>query len=247
METQPEQDDEWELPGEDVLKELSPLQEIRQRGLFQRIACQRAAYFADVEAIQHGVEDDEIEMDDPGTRSAGGKAAGQPEERSPPSGFADLSTWCCDAYLPAHARSVQLPEAPSRLNSIADQPTMVLSLLSPQQSPIADMPTQPNLSALSASAPDKLCAPGKASSTIWRRLWNALLRLGRRLLRAWSTCSPRGKRSLNARLPIARSHELFMQRLREQGQRNISSRVASIPRGGTSSHQIRLPADRLCR
>jgi hypothetical protein len=247
MGTQPEQDDEWELPGEDVLKELSPLQEIRQRGLFQRIACQRAAYFADVEAIQHGIEDDEIEMDDPGTRSAGDKAAGQPEDRSPPSGFADLSTWCCDAYLPARARSVKLPDAPPRLISIADQPTVALSLLSPRQSHIADMPTQPNLSTLSASVPDKLRTPGKASATLWRRLWNALLRLCGRLLRAWPACSPQKMCSPNRRLPGARSHELLMQRLREHGQQGISSRVASIPPGGTSSHQVRLPADRLFR
>ena len=240
MGKQPELDDEdWDLPDAEALKELSPLPRTGQHGLFQRIVRQREVYFADIEAARDGDEDEDA-MDGADSVQDADGMGGQREERLPPSGFADLSTWCCDAFLPARARPAPLEERSSRLISLADQPTMALSLLTSSQVHIADLPTLPNLPAMSAPVSSGALSSG-------RKLWSVLLLFCWRLLRAWFSGARHAMRARRARPSASKGHELLMQRLREREQRGASARALSTLSGEQHSHQVRLPADRLFR
>lgn len=243
MARQPEQDDEdWDLPSNEVLKELSPLQEIRRSSLFQRIVRQRAVYFADVEDGQNDGEDED--GSDGTNNSPDNKDDGQGEDRLLSSGFADLSTWCCDAFPPARSNPASPEKWPPRLVSIADQPTVVLSLLDPSQIYIADMPTQPDLSARGAFSTSSGFSSRSVISFVGGKLWGALSHFCRRLLRAWPGRTRRTRRVRKKRSSGSMGHELLMERLRERQERGVSA-LLPIPPGERHPRQVRLPADRL--
>lgn len=241
MGRQPEQDNEdWRVPDDSVLKELSPLQETHQRSLFQRIARQRAVYFADVEYEPDSGEDEDSAVGINGSpKSTSEKDGGQREDCLPPSAFADLSTWCCDAFLPAHPNSMSPEERFTRLAAIVDQPTMILSLLAPLPVHIADLPTGPDLRVVSAPASSKDLSCRSAFSFAAGKLWSVLVRFCQRLLHVCRIRRPRKKR-----LPVSKGHELLLERLRERQQKGISAVMPTRP-GQRRPRQIRLPADRL--
>lgn len=243
---QPEEDDDWELPGDDVLRELSPLLATRKHGLFQRIERQRAAYFADVEDGQD--DDEDVEGQDAGEGAESRRGAGNPDGKGYGMGgtrlsslaFADLSTWCCDAFLGARSGLGPLAERSTWQISLVDRPTMILSRLASPSVPVADMPTVPILPAISAGA-------ARSGLLLWPggKAWTILARFCRRLLRVWFRCVRRMARLRQARRPALNGHELLMERLRERNQRGVSPGVLHTPPGERRTRQFRLPADSL--
>lgn len=148
------EDEDWDVLGDDALREVSPVLDASQRGLFRRISSKRAAYFADIrEERDSGVDGQEGGVCQ-GRADDFVDQMGAPGERQRPrsqgqqaSGFADLSTWCCDAFAPtcasAHAR--QPAQAEFQLDSIAEQPTLIMPALAPETRHLADLPTEPLL------------------------------------------------------------------------------------------------------
>jgi hypothetical protein len=165
-------DDEWGLLGDDECEELSPLLDTYKRSLFRRINGQRAAYFADVEAGQDSnagrsnVSGNESKRDGDGGRTEESKEGGKGVDCSPSSGFADLSTWYCDAFQPASPHSASLAEHHAQLLFIDEQPTLALARLVVHP---ADIPTEPILSVVSAHA------AGRKKRSLLNRLWLSLL------------------------------------------------------------------------
>src|SRR5258707_4923937 len=154
---QPEKgDNERNPPGDEAMEGVSPLLDIHKRSLFRWIEGQRAALFADIEA---GMDSHAGRNSADGSESKGnmGNNSFTPSKRSnrggdgsPSSGFADLSTWCCDAYPHIRSNSLPLEAHRARLLAIADQPTLVLPRLVTAPFHVADLPTEPNLPAVSA-------------------------------------------------------------------------------------------------
>jgi hypothetical protein len=246
MERRPEHDDDdWDLPGEDMWAELSPLPEARQYGLFQRIDRQRAAYFADVEADQDGDEDDESVNGGAGKSGVADKDAGQGGDHLPSSGFADLSTWCCDAFLPVRSNPMPSEKRPTRLVAIPDQPTVALSLKASPAIDIADLPTAPALSAVSASNASKDLSTGNVFVSSGRKMRGALIQFYQCFLRAWLRFVRRALQLRKARRPALKGHELLMERMRERDQRGAHPATLLTPPGRRRARQVRLPADRL--
>jgi hypothetical protein len=246
MERRPEHDDdEWDVPGEDVWAEMSPLLETRQHGLFQRIDRQRAAYFADVEIDQDGDEDEENANGSVDKGGVANKNAGQGEGRLLSSGFADLSTWCCDALLPARSNLTSSEKRPMRLVAIADQPTVALSLKISPSTDIADLPTAPDLPAVSAPNVSSDPSAGKAFFSSRRKMREALIQFYQRFLRACLRFLRRALQLCKARRPALKGHELLMERMRARDQRGVPPATLLPPPGRRSARQIRLPADRL--
>jgi len=116
------------------------------------------------------------------TQSKGNNRGG---DGSPSSGFADLSTWCCDAYPHIRSNSLPLEAHRARLLAIADQPTLVLPRLVTAPFHIADLPTEPDLPAVSAGVAGSglsIAPAGAKKRGVLARLWQSLLRATRRLL-----------------------------------------------------------------
>ncbi|HEY0753676.1 MAG TPA: hypothetical protein VGD98_06920 [Ktedonobacteraceae bacterium] len=188
-----EDDDDWDLLDSETLRELSPLLNTCKHGLFQRIDRQRAAYFADIGEGQASSEDEErSDYQMGGCEKGSADGAG-----SAPSGFADLSTWCYDVFMPA--RSAQMPQAErqARLVSIADQPTHIMLPLGPRPIHPADLPTEPLLSAAGASA----------RSTQAKRPQDAPRGFCRRFLRTCLRCLYRVTHSRMKRVAVSKEHE----------------------------------------
>lgn len=238
-------DDDRLLVDNDLPTAWSPPLDMRESSLFLRLDRQRAAYFADV---AHDLDSDE----DVASRDGDEDSACLPL-----SGFADLSTWCCDACLPLPPPPVlleeQLEKQPARLLSLPDQPTVVLEL------PIhlADMQTIPILPAISAREVCKVCevcevcevahnlsADGLRPSTLGK--------IREKLARFWrfflSVCFRRIKRVVQVRKvqqPTLTGHELLMERLHERSQRGASCGTPPALSAEQRARQFRQPLDRL--
>ena len=231
-------DDHFNLPGDDVLAQLSQQRPVRQRGLLQRIELQRATYFADVEESTDGEDGSE------GEESTNGEDGGQGGKQVPPSGFADLSTWYCDAFLPARARSVPLEERSTRLVSFVDQPTVVLS----PPVHIADVPTVPLWPLISSAEGNSSLAVDGLFLPVRGKILRALARFCRRCLRVglrWMQRTPQARKDRRSSTPTSMGHEILMERLRERSQRDASSQVVRAAPDPQRPRQFRLPADRL--
>lgn len=252
MGRQADEDETWEELDESMLRELSPVLDMRRYGLFQRINRQRATYFADVEEMRNETSSQSGRADSrpaPGRSDEASGRADQQGERQPPSGFADLSTWCCDAFVPAR---LPLRKASAQPPSVEDQPTIALSgLCAPQPFYLADVPTVPMPPSLKPAFPAPALVPvltnkkpaGRPAHEKWqemlRRFWQSL----------WRFCSCRLKRpprrthkKTSAR---ARGRELVLERLRERSQQGILPRTPPTPPGGRRTRIEPPPIDRL--
>lgn len=242
-----EDDDSWELLNESVLRELSPLQErdTSRRGLFQRINRERATYFADVEEARYNSQSGSA-AGGKGQEESSGRArklASLDSPRQLSSGFADLSTWCCDAFLPTRSNLTPGEEQKVWLVSSADQPTIILPRLAAVPFQVADMPTAPLLPVIAASAP--------ANASFGDISWNGkrqqrLFRLLRRFWRIWRSYACRTERPRMPPQPVrAKGRELLQQRLRERRLQGTAPRTLPTPPGGKRGPITRPPTDRL--
>ncbi len=251
MGRQADEDETWEELDESMLRELSPVLDMRRYGLFQRINRQRAAYFADVEEMRYQTSSQSGRADSrpaPGRSDGASGRAGQQGERQP-SGFADLSTWCCDAFVPERS---PLRKASAQLPAVEDQPTIALSgLCAPQPFYLADVPTVPMPSLLKPAFAAPALAPVPANRQPAGRPgyeeWQAMLRRFWQSL--WRFCSCRLKRpprrahkKMSAR---ARGRELVLERLRERSQQGALPRTPPRPPGGRRTRIEPPPIDRL--
>lgn len=236
-----EDDDSWELLDESILRELSPLraQDTSRRGLFQRIYRQRATYFADVEEARYN------SLGSRGQEESSGSAGNQASLDSPrqlSSGFADLSTWCCDAFLPARSNLTLVEEQNAWLVSLADQPTVILPRLAAVPIQVADIPTVPLLSVVAASAP----ANGSFGDVSWRgKRQQRIFRFLHRFRRIWRSCAHCAERPRMHQPARAKGRELLQRRLHERRLQGAMPRPLPAPPGGKRGPITRPPTDHL--
>jgi hypothetical protein len=243
----------WEELDDSVLRELSPVLDVHKHGLFQRISRQRARYFADVEEVQKrqnsqsGVADSQCARGSAGWNGSQAKAQ---EGGQPPSAFADLSTWCCDA-LPARSRLHRMDAQPSAQMStgesaLADQPTIALSgLFTAPFFHVADVPTVPLPPPLKPGMP--LSASSKAGARQARQpRQGALRRFWQSLRRMFATRLARRPRQPRAQASSReRGRALVLERLRERNQQGARPRALPQPPGGKRAPITPPPVDRL--
>lgn len=238
-----EDDEDWDLdvPGDDNMQELSLLLEARKPGLLQRIERQRAAYFADVEDGQDAEDLEDEDGDERVVKKLHGREGCAGAADAPPLGFADLSTWCCDARLPGGAHLAPPTKRPSWRIPVMDQPTLVLSSVASASMQLADQPTIPLLPAVNSArdgfAPDRfmLLMRGKARGVL-ARFWRYLLHL-------WFRSVHCAVRLRKVRRPALNGHEMLMERLRAREQRNAVPPTLLVPSDARPVRQFRVPAD----
>jgi hypothetical protein len=170
--------------------------------------------------------------------------ASQDEPRQPSSGFADLSTWCCDVFVPARS---SLNRSGARASSLEDQPTVALSgLFSPQPFHLADVPTVPMPPSLK---PVAIPLPASAGSGLRQVHEKRRGRLRRFWLSLWRFCFCRPARSprpaRQRRSARNRGRELILERLRERSQQSAQARTPPAPPGGKRTRIEPPPVDRL--
>ncbi len=237
MGRQPGRDDDWELSDDDLLAEVSPARAY-QSNLFQRINRQRAAYFADVED-ESGEDQDPEDLFDEDRMSQPGQAADPTDggKRLSPSGFADLSTWCCDALVPARSRLMTLEKQPAGVVSLAEQPTIVLPVLPPvaPAAHIADMPTAPILFAINVQDVQPESRPFSGEKRDRGGFW----RFWRYFPGRWPLRIRQRIRLSHTRRPALEGHALLMARMREREKRRGQSVLPPRPPGDRRMRQFR--------
>jgi len=233
----------WDEAGDKNIQKLSSSLDARKPGLLQRIERQRAAYFADVED-GHDAEDLE---DEDGDERVVNKPHGREDNAdaadAPSSSFADLSTWCCDARLPAGSPLASAEKRPAWLISVMDQPTLVLSIVASASMQIADLSTLPLLPAVHPVRDG--FAPGRLVLLIGGQARGVFICWRRSLLHLWLHSIHCAARLRKIRRPALNGHEMLMERLRAREQRNAVPPALLVPSDARPVRQFRLPADSL--
>ena len=217
MGRQPGKDDDWDLSGDDLLAEVSPVNAHRGR-LFQRIERQRAAYFADVEDESKGDEgrEDHVYKDDLSARSQTGNHAD--------GGKRCAAIWFCRSVYLVLRRIVTC----SLKSHDSGRTARWIGFAGGSAYGSATTACPCSASGSHRGHTDcshaVRCQCGQChgwgqSGSADKKRRRGLLRFCWRLLRGWLRGTRRVIRLLQTRRPTLQGHEMLMERMRERSKR----------------------------